>query len=156
PLLRVVGRLGVGLDNIDVEACRRRGIEVIPATGANARAVAEYVLAAALLLLRPALLASAEVAAGGWPRSRLSQGRELAGKTLGLIGCGSIGQATAVLARALGLEVCGFDPVLPTDSASWSRITRLELPALLSRADVVSLHVPLTETTRGLFGEKTI
>ena len=91
PGLRVVGRLGVGLDNIDLTTCKARGITVLPAIGANARAVAEYVIATAMLLLRGAYGATANVAAGRWPRAALSNGRELAGATLGLIGFGGIG-----------------------------------------------------------------
>jgi (S)-sulfolactate dehydrogenase len=85
----VVGRLGVGLDNIAVTACEARDMRVIPATGANALSVAEYVIAAAMLLLRGAYASTAEVAAGRWPRNALSSGREMAGKTLGLVGFGS-------------------------------------------------------------------
>jgi (S)-sulfolactate dehydrogenase len=152
PLLRVVGRLGVGLDNIDVPACRVRGIEVIPATGANALAVAEYVIASIMALLRGAYLSSAEVAAGKWPRPRLSEGRETAGRTLGLIGFGGIGQLTARLAHALGMRVVAYDPLLPADAPAWaaSGVARRELDELLAESDAVSLHVPLTEQTRGL------
>src|SRR6516162_9823860 len=99
--VRVIGRLGVGLDNIDVDACAARGIEVIPATGANAESVAEYVVTAALVLLRGAWLATAEVAAGRWPRTALSQGREAHGKVLGVVGFGSIGRLTARKAATL-------------------------------------------------------
>src|SRR5437867_11968 len=95
PDLRVVGRLGVGLDNIDTEACAARGVEVIPATGANAQAVAEYVIATSMLLLRGAYQATSDVGGGHWPRAALSNGRELGGKTLGLIGFGGIGRLTA-------------------------------------------------------------
>lgn len=152
PLLRVVGRLGVGLDNIDVPACRARGIEVIPATGANALAVAEYVVATVMTLLRGATLSSAEVAAGKWPRARLSEGRETAGRTLGLVGFGGIGQLTAHLAQALGMRVVAYDPLLPADAPAWAAygVGRRELDELLAESDAVSLHVPLTEQTRGL------
>src|ERR1700739_1890151 len=88
PRLRVVGRLGVGLDNIDLTACEARGIEVIPARGANALAVAEYVIGAAFVLLRGAYFASEAVTSGEWPRTALGSGRELAGKTLGVVGFG--------------------------------------------------------------------
>ena len=88
PRLRVVGRLGVGLDNIDVPACQARGIEIIAATGANALAVAEYVIGTVMMLLRGAYLSSTEVAAGKWPRTQLSEGRETTGRTLGLVGFG--------------------------------------------------------------------
>ena len=152
PLLRVVGRLGVGLDNIDVEACAARAIAVIPATGANAQAVAEYVVAAAMLLLRGAYNASADVAAGRWPRPVLSNGRELAGTTLGLIGFGGIGRLTGRLARALGMRTIGFDPQLPPEAPVWSDegTWPRACDEALSEADVVSLHVPLTPATRNL------
>lgn len=152
PRLQVVGRLGVGLDNIDVAACRARGIEVIPATGANAQAVAEYVVCTAMILLRGAYQSSADVAAGRWPRAALSSGREFAGKTLGLVGLGGIGQLTARLARTLGARVVAHDPAvdaqLPLLRELDLRVTGLD--ELLAAADVVSLHVPLTEATRRL------
>jgi (S)-sulfolactate dehydrogenase len=144
----VVGRLGVGLDNIDVKACEARGIRVIPATGANALSVAEYVIAAAMLLLRGAYASTADVAAGRWPRNALGQGRELGGKTLGLVGFGSIGQLTAKLAQALGMEVIAFDPALPGSPVT--------LEQVLATADVVSLHVPLVDSTRNLIDAKRI
>lgn len=150
--LRVVGRLGVGLDNIDVSACQTRGIAVFPATGANALAVAEYVVATVMLLLRGAYLSSAEMLAGQWPRPRLSQGRETADRTLGLIGFGGIGQLTARLAIGLGMRVLAYDPPVPSDAPVWaaSGVIRRELDELLAEADAVSLHVPLTAQTRGL------
>ncbi len=153
PALKIVGRLGVGLDNIDVEACRQRGIEVFPATGANARAVAEYVLAMTLVTLRGAYARSDDVAAGRWPRPQLSDGREAQGKTLGLVGFGDIGRLTARLARTVGLEVVAHDPLLESDSPVWREhgIRPVSLSGLLDTADVVSLHLPLAEQTRGLF-----
>ena len=152
PRLRVVGRLGVGLDNIDLPACAARDIQVIPASGANARAVAEYVVATAMLLLRGAYLSSAEVAAGAWPRARLSEGREIAGKTLGLVGFGDIGRCTARLAAALGMRVLAHDPMVDPHSPIWTQTgaARRELDALLAEADVVSLHVPLSPQTHHL------
>src|SRR5438309_2796271 len=102
PKLCVVGRLGVGLDNIDSSACAARGVTVIPATGANAQAVAEYVMAAAMVLLRGVYGSTRAVADGEWPRAALSNGRELSGKALGLIGFGSIGRVTGRVARLLG------------------------------------------------------
>ncbi|MBS0446550.1 MAG: hydroxyacid dehydrogenase [Proteobacteria bacterium] len=150
---RVVGRLGVGLDNIDVAACQARGLRVIPATGANAQSVAEYVVATALLLLRGAYRSTSQVAAGAWPRSALSNGRELGGKTLGLIGFGSIGRRTARLARALGMRIVACDPMLPAGDAAYAahEAQALSLDEVVATADVVSLHVPLVESTRGLF-----
>ena len=150
--LRVVGRLGVGLDNIDLAACEARGIRVIPATGANAESVAEYVVAAAMLLLRWAFFATAEVAGGRWPRQALSEGRELGGKILGLVGFGAIGRLTARKAHALGMRVLGHDPQRADGDPAWaaSHAEPRSLDALLAESDVVSLHVPLVASTRGL------
>ena len=152
PRLRVVGRLGVGLDNIDVAACAARGIVVIPATGANALAVAEYVVATAMLLLRGAYQSTGDVSGGHWPRAALSSGRELAGKTLGVIGFGGIGRLTGRLARALGMRVIGFDPQVAPTASAWAEeaATPRTFAEVLAEADVVSLHVPLTAATRNL------
>lgn len=158
PKLRVVGRLGVGLDNIDVPACEGRAIAVIPATGANALAVAEYVIASAMVLLRGAYLSGPAVAAGEWPRAKMSEGRETAGKTLGLVGFGGIGRLTAGLARGLGMRVIAYDPMLGADSPAWREtgVGCAGLDLLLREADAVSLHVPLTEATRGLMNAQRI
>ena len=158
PRLKVVGRLGVGLDNIDIGACSARGIAVIPATGANAVSVAEYVVATAMMLLRGVYSASGDVAAGRWPRARLSQGRELRGKTLGLIGFGSIGRVTARLAQNLGVIVLAHDPMVAADDPAWreSKVANRSLDALLAEADVVSLHVPLIAQTRGMLNASRI
>src|SRR6202165_4869779 len=144
--LRIVGRLGVGLDNIDLPACEARGIQVIPATGANALAVAEYVIGTAMALLRGAYGSTPAVAAGEWPRALLANGHELAGKALGVVGFGSIGRQTARLGRALGMTVIAFDAQIPATSAVWAeqQTTPRRFDALLRDADVVSLHVPLT------------
>jgi (S)-sulfolactate dehydrogenase len=152
PQLRVVGRLGVGLDNIDLAACAARGIEVIPATGANAQSVAEYVLGAAMALLRVMPGATAAVEAGLWPRGPLSNGREIAGKTLGLVGFGSVGRLTARLARALGMHVIGFDAHVASGDAAWheEQVEPQPFADVVARADVVSLHLPLTAATRDL------
>jgi (S)-sulfolactate dehydrogenase len=151
--LRVVGRLGVGLDNIDLAACEARGIHVIPATGANAESVAEYVVATAMVLLRGAYLSTGDMAAGRWPRQALSEGREVAGKTIGIVGFGAIGRLTSGKARALGMRVVGHDPQLSDGDPAWtaSHAEPRALDALLAQSDVVSLHVPLTASTRGLF-----
>ncbi len=150
---RVVGRLGVGLDNIDVPGCEARGMQVIPATGANALSVAEYVIASAMLLLRGAYQSTGAVAAGQWPRSALSNGREIAGKTLGLIGFGSIGQLTAKLAQGLGMSVIAFDAMMDADHPAFatSSVRFAGLDEVITTADVVSLHVPLVDSTRNLF-----
>ena len=154
----VVGRLGVGLDNIDVPACEARGMRVIPATGANALSVAEYVIGAAMLLLRGAYAATPAVAGGQWPRNALSNGRELAGKTLGLIGFGSIGQLTATMARALGMQVVAFDAMMDDNHPAFAQggARCVGLDELVTVSDVVSLHVPLVDSTHGLFGAARI
>jgi (S)-sulfolactate dehydrogenase len=153
--LKVVGRLGVGLDNIDLQGCQARGIQLIPASGANAQAVAEYVLATAMLLRRGAYASSGEVAVGQWPRQALSQGREIHGACLGLIGFGSIGRLTARLATALGLQVMAHDPYLAANDPVWgnSGVQPVELPRLLAQADIISLHLPLTPASRYLLDE---
>jgi (S)-sulfolactate dehydrogenase len=158
PTVRVVGRLGVGLDNIDVAACERRRVQVIPATGANALAVAEYVIGTAMLLLRGAYASTADVAEGRWPRPPLSNGRELAGKTLGLVGFGGIGRLTGSLGRALGMRTVGFDANIGADSPVWQaeRTRRAPFAELVAEADVVSLHVPLTAATRSLIDAERI
>ncbi|OZI38400.1 3-phosphoglycerate dehydrogenase [Bordetella genomosp. 10] len=152
PGLKAVGRLGVGLDNIDVPACEARGIAVLPATGANARAVAEYVIAAVLMLLRGAYGSTARVAAGDWPRNALSNGREVNQRVLGIVGYGGIGRLVARLARGLDMRVIAADPMLGADDPAWREglAQRAELDDLLRTADAVTLHIPLTERTRGL------
>ena len=154
---RVIGRLGVGLDNIDVPACEARGMKVIPATGANALAVAEYVIATAMMLRRASYLNTADVVAGKWPRNALSTGRETAGSTLGLIGYGSIGQLTGQLARGLGMRIVAYDPALPEGHAAWAGgATRCDLMTLITTAEVISLHVPLVDATRNMFNAERI
>lgn len=152
PRLVAVGRLGVGLDNIDLAGCEARGIKVIPATGANARAVAEYVIGTMLSLLRGAYASTADVAAGAWPRTALSQGLEAHGRTLGVVGFGGIGRLAAQLARGLGMRIVGSDAALPPAHPAWQEAGAepLTLDELLSQADVVTLHVPLTPETRHL------
>ena len=152
PRLVAVGRLGVGLDNIDLAGCETRGIKVIPATGANARAVAEYVVGTMLSLLRGAYGSTADVAAGVWPRNALSQGLEAHGRTLGVVGFGGIGRLAAQLARGLGMRIVGSDAALSPDHPAWQEAGAepLALDDLLAQADVVTLHLPLTPQTRHL------
>jgi (S)-sulfolactate dehydrogenase len=158
PRCKVVGRLGVGLDNIDVAACESRGLQVIPATGANALSVAEYVVGTAMLLLRGVYQSSASLADGKWPRAALSNGRETAGKTLGLIGFGSIGQLTAKLAKAVGMDVIAFDAMMDDDHPAFAAagVRCAGLDEVIRTADVVSLHVPLVDSTRGLLGAERL
>ena len=150
PNLRAVGRLGVGLDNIDLDACAARSVAVLPATGANALSVAEYVIAAALVLVRGAYLSTGDVRAGEWPRNALIGG-EAAGRTLGLLGYGGIARMVAGKAQALGMTVAAFDPHLGAEDPAWKGVRRCATAEeLFAASDVLSLHVPLTEETRNL------
>jgi (S)-sulfolactate dehydrogenase len=154
PKMRVIGRHGVGLDNVDVAACKARGIEVCPAIGANSVAVAEYAIAAALMLLRgKGYFGTGRLLAGEWPRDELSIGHEAEEKVFGLIGLGSIGEITARKARGLGMRPIAYSPSLPADHPVWQTVERVSLPDLLARADVISVHCPLNERTRGLIGQ---
>ena len=149
--LRAVGRLGVGLDNIDMDACKARGIAVLPATGANDIAVAEWAICTIMLLVRRAYLSTAEVAAGAWPREKL-MGGEVSGRVLGLIGFGAIARETAMRAKAMGMAIVAHDPLVSAHDPVWARIDArpLALEALLAQSDAISLHVPLTEATRNI------
>ncbi len=147
--LEVVGRLGVGLDNIDVAACAARALPVIPATGTNDLSVAEWVITSAMILLRGAYHSTDAVIAGAWPRNKL-MGRELSGRILGLVGFGSIAREVAIRARALGMEVIAYDPFLSDSDPAWALAKRHGLEPLIREADVISMHVPLTEDTKNL------
>ncbi|GGF09528.1 hypothetical protein GCM10011611_13780 [Aliidongia dinghuensis] len=145
--LKVIGRLGVGLDNIDVAAAEAMGAEVCPAVGANAASVAEYVIAACLLTLRNIWQSSDAVLAGKWPRNQLML-NEVQGKRLGLIGCGSIGREVARRAAALGMEVVGTDrPDIDPAPLAAAGIRAVDRAILLATSDVVSLHAPSTPET---------
>lgn len=150
--LKAIGRLGVGLDNIDVEQCSQRGIAVLPATGANNLCVAEYVIAGLFILVRGAYHSTAEVLDGSWPRNALIGG-EISGKILGLVGFGGIARDVASRAHALGMQVIASDPYVNADDPAWQQhnVSNVAFDELLSRADAISLHVPLTEQTRHQF-----
>lgn len=157
PHLKVVGRLGVGLDNIDLISCELKNITVIPASGANANAVAEYVLSTALILMRQAYNSTEEIIAGAWPRKALSQGLELSGKNLGLIGFGQISQQVAAKASAFNMNLSAYDPYLSKDSPLWDqyKVAPVTFEDILKNSDVISLHIPLNEKTHNLFSLAT-
>ena len=155
PKLRAVGRLGVGLDNIDMAACAARDVSVHPAVGANAEAVAEYVITSALVLGRGAFFANSRMIAGEWPRGAL-MGSEVGGLTLGLYGFGNIARVTAQKARALGMTVLATDPHLDAADPAWEGIENVARDDLLIRSDVLSLHLPLTDETRGLLNAEAL
>jgi (S)-sulfolactate dehydrogenase len=150
--LKVVGRLGVGLDNIDMDVCQARDIKVFPATGANSLSVVEYVIGSAMMLLRGAYFANAAMVAGEFPKTKLI-GREIAGKRLGLVGFGAIARDAAAHGRMLGMTIAAYDPYVPADDKVWQVAERLELDALLATSDVISIHLPLTPETKGLIGK---
>lgn len=154
--LKVIGRLGVGLDNIDVDAARAMGVEVCPAVGANAASVAEYVVAACLMSLRNIWQSSDAVLAGKWPRNQLMF-NEVQGKRLGLIGCGSIGREVARRAAALGMEVVATDrPGVDPARLAEAGVTLVDRATLLATSDVVSLHAPSTPETYHLINEDAL
>jgi (S)-sulfolactate dehydrogenase len=147
PDLRVVGRLGVGLDNIDLDGCVAAGVTVIPAVGANAVSVAEYVIGAMLVLVRGVYHMTPSMVAGEWPRQGHAFGHELLGKTLGLIGLGSIARHVAMRAAGFGMDIVASDPFISDDDAAWGTVGKVDLETLLSTSDV---HVPLGDETRNL------
>jgi len=155
PKLIAIGRAGVGVDNIDVEAATTRGIVVCNSPEGNTVAAAEHTLALMLSLARNIPGASASVKAGEWKRSAFV-GVELLNKTLGVVGLGKIGSEVAVRAAGFGMKVIGFDPFIAADRAERLGIEVVELPELFERSDFITIHVPLTKDTHHLIGEKTL
>jgi (S)-sulfolactate dehydrogenase len=153
PRLKVVGRVGVGLETIDVGALRARDVVVSWAPGTNAGSVAEYVMGAMLAHARRYAEATAHLSSGGWDRQRF-MGTELHGKVLGIVGLGDIGARLARRARAFGMSVLASDPFVHEHVAAVQEyeVRLVELGELLATSDVVSLHAPLVASTRGLIG----
>jgi (S)-sulfolactate dehydrogenase len=150
PDLRVIGRLGVGLDNIDMVGCERAGVQVIHAAGENAVSVAEFVIGAMFVVVRGVYGMTPSMIAGEWPRQGHAFGHELLGKTMGLVGYGSIARHVSTRAAGLGMEVIAHDPFVPDDDLAWGTVRSVDMVTLLASADVISLHVPLDEGTRNL------
>jgi D-3-phosphoglycerate dehydrogenase / 2-oxoglutarate reductase len=155
PRLRWVARAGAGLDNIDVAFAKERGIGVLNVPGANAVAVAELVFGLLLGLLRQIPAADASVKRGEWDKSRY-MGRELRGKTLGIVGLGKIGRAVAQRARGFEMPCVGHDPLVSDTQARVMGVEPLALQDLLGRADILTLHVPLAPETKGMIGPAQI
>ncbi len=147
--LRVIGRAGTGVDNIDVEAATRRGIIVVNAPASNNVAVAELTIGLLICLARSIPQAHSSLQSGRWERSKYV-GWEVRGKTLGLVGLGRIGSEVAVRARALEMHLLAYDPVVSLGRAEQIGVELVSMDELLARSDVVSLHVPLVEQTRNL------
>jgi D-3-phosphoglycerate dehydrogenase len=153
--LRVVVRAGTGLDNIDQRAARARDIAVFNTPAANAISVAELTFGLLIALERHLVPASRDLGEGRWEKTKY-MGRDLAGRTLGLVGFGRIGREVAVRARAFGMHVRATDPFLTDWPADFGWVGRDALEALLPAADVLSLHLPLTEETRGRIGAREL
>jgi (S)-sulfolactate dehydrogenase len=147
--LKVIGRAGVGVDNVDLDAATRRGVVVMNTPGGSSITVAELALAMILGLSRHVPAATASVKAGKWEKKKF-QGRELAGKTLGVVGIGNIGSVLVERALAMKLRVIAYDPFISPEAAAKLGVALVPLERLWGEADVVSLHVPLTEQTRNL------
>ena len=155
PNLKVIGRLGVGLDNIDLKAAADRGIAVCPAEGANADSVAEYVITSALHLLRPVYTSNQAMLAGDFPRTALSHGQEIQNKTLTLIGGGVIGQAVMRRAEAMGMSNLIVDPQFELGiTRDGAEVVTMEDG--LKQGDVITLHVPLNKVTQNLIDAKAL
>jgi D-3-phosphoglycerate dehydrogenase len=153
--LRVIGRAGVGVDNIDVEAASARGVLVVNAPTGNTVAAAEHTLALMLGLARNVARGDATLRAGQWERSKLV-GSELRGKTLAVVGLGKIGTEVARMAQGLQMRVIAFDPLVSHERAEQLGVELFSLDAALEQADVLTVHTPLSDATRGLIGAKEL
>jgi D-3-phosphoglycerate dehydrogenase / 2-oxoglutarate reductase len=153
--LKIVGRAGIGVDNIDVPAATQRGIVVMNTPYGNAITAAEHAIAMMFALARQIPAADRSTQAGKWEKSRF-MGVELSNKTLGIIGCGNIGAIVADRAHGLKMRVIGYDPFLSEERAIDLGIERVSLDDLLARADFITLHTPMTEATRGMLDAKAL
>ena len=152
--LRVIGRLGVGLDNIDTTYCREKGISIVIADGANTDSVAEYVVTGLLVLFRGIMDSTSRIINGEWPRGDFI-GTEVKDKTLGIVGLGSIGRAVAQKVKLLGMRVVGTDVNIEKDDPVWGEfnVQYREFSDLVRISDAITMHVPLNNDTKGLFDD---
>ena len=155
PGLRVIGRAGVGLDNIDLEAAREAGAEVVSSPAANSISAAEHTFALMLAMCRHLPQADASVRSGMWDRARF-RGVELYGKTLGVVGLGRIGTLVAERALAFGMSFLVYDPYLTPERVSGLGGELVELDRLLAESDFITIHIPLTGETRNLIGREAL
>ena len=153
--LKVIGRAGIGVDNIDVNAATQRGIVVMNTPYGNSITTAEHAITLMMALARQIPQANASTHAGKWEKNGF-MGVELMGKTLGIIGCGNIGAVVADRAQGLKMKVVAFDPFLTPERAADLRVEKLDLDELLSRADFISLHTPLTDATRNILDARAL
>ncbi|MBV8939918.1 MAG: phosphoglycerate dehydrogenase [Alphaproteobacteria bacterium] len=153
--LKVIGRAGIGVDNVDVPAATAAGIVVMNTPFGNSVTTAEHAVSLMMALARQIPQANASTHAGKWEKNAF-MGVELAGKTLGLIGCGNIGSIVADRAQGLKMRVMAYDPFLTKEKAASLHVEKVELAELLKRADFISLHTPLTEQTRYILNRETL
>lgn len=153
--LKVIGRAGVGVDNVDLDAATRKGVLVLNAPDGNTISTAEHTCAMMLALARQIPQASASLKGGAWDRKSFS-GSELDGKTLGIVGVGKIGREVARRMQGFGMRTLGFDPVLSEDTAERLGIELMDLDTLFAESDVLTFHTPLNDATRGLLDERTL
>ncbi len=155
PRLQVIGRAGVGVDNVELDAATRAGITVVNAPTGNTIAAAEHTIALLLALARHIPAADASIRRGEWTRGPL-QGVQLRGRTLGIVGLGKIGMTIAERARGLGMTLLGSDPFITAEQAVLRGVELVSFEALLERSDAVTVHVPLTRATTGLLDAKAL
>lgn len=153
--LKVVGRAGIGVDNVDVKAATARGVIVMNTPFGNSVTTAEHTISLMMALARQIPAASQSTHEGKWEKNKF-MGVELAGKTLGLIGCGNIGSIVADRAQGLKMKVIAFDPFLSAERAAAINVEKVELEDIYKRADFISLHTPLTDNTRHLLNKDTL
>ncbi len=153
--LKVIGRAGIGVDNVDITAATARGVIVMNTPHGNSITTAEHAIALMFALAREIPAANASTHAGKWEKNRF-MGVELTGKTLGIIGCGNIGSIVAERAKGLRMKVAAFDPYLSPDRAAELGVDKVELDDLLHRADFITLHTPLTDKTRNILDAKSL
>ena len=151
--LKYIGRLGVGLDNIDTEYCKKNNIFVQPATGMNADSVAEYVISSSLSLLKKTKLINAKTQSGQWPRTSITT-NELKGKILGLIGFGHIAKKVLKLINAFEVTTIAFDPFITSQEMEENNVKKVTFENILFLADIITIHVPLNNETKYLFDKK--
>ena len=153
--LKVIGRAGIGVDNVDTPAATARGVVVMNTPFGNSVTTAEHAITLMMALARQIPAANASTHANKWEKNKF-MGVELAGKTLGLIGCGNIGSIVADRAQGLKMKVISYDPFLSAERAAALNVEKVELDSLLTRADFISLHTPLTDATRHLLNKQTL
>src|SRR5580698_7477994 len=153
--LKIVGRAGIGVDNIDIPAATQRGIVVMNTPFGNSITTAEHAIALMMALARQLPLADRSTQAGKWEKSRF-MGVELTGKVLGVIGCGNVGSIVADRALGLKMKVVAYDPFLSPERAVTLGVEKVELEDLLARADFITLHTPLTDKTRNILSAENL